>query len=61
MDIWTPAGFSKLNARERVVASVVLSILSDLNRINPDMGDMYRSEIMDDIEADVIKLAKLFY
>ena len=61
MNIQTIAGFSNLNSRERVVASAVLSILYALNSIQLDMLLDKRSAIMDDIEADVIKLAKLFY
>ena len=61
MNIRTLDGFCKLNARERVVASAVLSILDKLERIVPYMMNTERACLMDDIEADVIKLAKLFY
>jgi len=61
MNIRTPAGFATLNARERVVASAVLTILRDLESIVPYTGEDRRAQIMDNIEADVIKLAKLFY
>ena len=61
MNIRTPAGFAKLNARERVVASAVLELLRELERIEPFMTVELRAHIMDDIEASVIKLAKLFY
>jgi len=61
MDIRTAKGFGKLNARERVVASAVLSIVHEFNRLDEYMSPGMRSDIMDDIEADVIRLAKLFY
>lgn len=61
MNIRSRAGFAKLNTRERVIASVVLSILYDLESIDPQMVDDLRSSIMDAIESKVIKLAKLFY
>ena len=61
MNIRTPEGFGKLNARERVVASAAFDILRHLENIDPTMLDTVRSGIMDDIEANVIKLAKLFY
>ena len=61
MNIRTPAGFGRLNARERVVASAVLEILRKLETIEDYMDTECRAAIMDDIEAATIKLAKLFY
>jgi len=61
MNIRTPTEFGKLNVRERVVASAVLTILRDLESIEPYMDEELRAQIMDHVEADVIKLAKLFY
>jgi len=61
MNIRTPAGFGRLNARERVVASAVLEILRELESIETYTDARRRAHIMDNIEADVIKLAKLFY
>jgi len=61
VNIRTPAGFAKLNARERVVASAVLTILRSLESIQEYTSQECRAEIMDNIEASVIKLAKLFY